>query len=209
VTTFQIEVRYPNLNFELIQAGKAGTRRLIGPLQNGDVLLESTIPEKITIYATCEAPVKKVVFKLTGPYQKTFVAERFPFSLFDEEIGFAPIAGSYTLNAVALNDSVQVSASTILFKVQTTQPLSDWEVYPNPFSDVCNIKLPDNADLSRLTFKIVAVTGQILPIPEKQTLVIDKVAYLNLASSQIPAGTYLLQVFQNETLQKVVKIVKQ
>jgi hypothetical protein len=209
ITTFQIEVRYPNLNFELIQAGKAGTRRLIGPLQNGDVLLESTIPEKITIYATCEAPVKKVVFKLTGPYQKTFVAERFPFSLFDEEIGFAPIAGSYTLNAVALNDSVQVSASTILFKVQTTQPLSDWEVYPNPFSDVCNIKLPDNADLSRLTFKIVAVTGQILPIPEKQTLVIDKVAYLNLASSQIPAGTYLLQVFQNETLQKVVKIVKQ
>lgn len=208
-TTFKIEVRYPSLNFELIQAGKAGTRRLIGPLREGDILLESTIPDKITIYAACEAPVKKVIFKLSGPYQKTFVAERFPFSLFDEETGFMPIAGSYTLEATAFNDSVRVSTSTIRFKVQTTRPLTDWEVYPNPFSMVCNIKLPDNTDISTLIFKLVAITGQALLIPEKQIVIIDKVAYLNLTSAQIPAGTYLLQVFQNETLQKVVKIVKQ
>ncbi len=208
-TSFQIEVRYPNLNFELIQAGKAGTRRLIGPLREGDILLESTIPEKITIYAICEAPVKKVFFKLSGPYQKTFVAERFPFSLFDEETGFTPIAGSYTLNAVAFNDSIQVSTSTIRFRVQTTQPLADWEVYPNPFSTVCNLKLPNNTDISALTFQVVTINGQILPIPHKQILIIDKVAYLDLATAQIPTGTYLLQVFQNETLQKVIKIVKQ
>ena len=208
-TTFKIEVRLATINFELIQAGKAGTRRLIGPLQDGDVLLEATIPERITIYATCEAPVKKMTLKLSGPYQKTVTVERFPFSLFDEETGFVPIAGSYTLTAAAFNDSVQVSASTIHFKVQTSRPLSDWEAYPNPFGEVCNVKLPDTADLTSLTFSLVSLTGQVLPLSEKQILIIDKVAYLNLTSSQLSAGTYFLRIFQNAALQKVVKIVKQ
>ncbi|MEI7586167.1 putative Ig domain-containing protein [Runella sp.] len=208
-TTFKIEVRYAAITFELIQAGKAGTRRLIGPLRERDVLLESTIPDRITIYANCEAPAKKVTFKLSGPYQKTVTAERFPFSLFDEETGFVPIVGSYTLEATAFNDSVQVSTSTIHFKVQTTQPLSDWEVYPNPFGDVCNIKLPDTIDVNALTFKVVSLSGQALPLLKKQILIIDKVAYLNFTSSRISAGTYLLQVIQNEIVQKVVKIVKQ
>jgi hypothetical protein len=208
-TSFKIEVRYAAITFELIQAGKAGTRRLIGPLREGDVLLESTIPDRITIYANCEAPVQKMTVKLSGPYQKSVTVERFPFSLFDEETGFVPIAGSYTLAATAFNDSVQVSATTIHFKVQTSQPLSDWEVYPNPFGEVCNIKLPNNTDFKTLTFNLVSVSGQVLTLSERQLLIIDNVAYLNFTSSQIPPGTYLLRVFQNAALQKVVKIVKQ
>lgn len=206
---FKVEVRYATINFELIQAGKVGERRLIGPLSNGDILLQSSVPDKITIYANCEAPVKKVRLKLTGPYQKITVAERFPFALFDETTGFTPIAGTYTLEATAFNDSLQVSATTIQFKIQTTQPLTDWQVYPNPFTEVCNLKLPDAMDAGRLTFRLISLSGQVLVLGKNQVTVIDKVAYINLSEAHVASGTYILQVFENETLQRGIKILKQ
>ncbi len=207
--TFNIVVRYANINFELIQAGKIGERRLIGPLLNEAVLSENTIPERITIYANCEAPAKKVTFKLTGPYQKTITAERFPFALFDETAGFAPIAGSYTLEATAYNDSLQVSAATIRFKILSSQPLTDWQVYPNPFSNVCNIKLPNSLDINALNFKLTSLSGQSRVLSRREILVVDNVAYLDLTSSQLPPGLYMLQVLKNDAVEKIVKIVKQ
>lgn len=207
--TFKIEVRYATIRFELIQAGKVGERRLIGPLSNGDILLQSSVPDKITIYAHCEAPVKKVRLKLTGPYQKITVAERFPFALFDETAGFTPVAGTYTLEATAFNDSLQVSAATIRFKIQTTQPLTDWQVYPNPFREVCNLKLPNAIEVGALTFSLISLSGQALGLEKDCISVIDNVAYINLSETRVAPGTYILQVFENETLQKGIKIVKQ
>ncbi|MFN8345137.1 MAG: putative Ig domain-containing protein [Spirosomataceae bacterium] len=209
VTSFKIEVRYASLNFELIQAGKAGLRRLIGPLREGDVLSEATLPERITIYAVCEAPVKKIHLKLNGPYQKSVTAERFPFSLFDEEAGFVPIAGSYTLTASAFNDSVQVSTASVRFKVQTSQPLADWEVYPNPFSEVCNVKLPDAADADKIDFKITSLTGSGITLNRERIQVADHAAYLDLTPLALPSGLYFLQIYQNGRFEKVIKIVKQ
>lgn len=206
--TFKIEVRYANISFELIQAGKIGERRLIGPLTNGDVLQEETMPNKITIYANCEVPAKRVLLKLTGPYQREITAERFPFALFDETTGFSPIAGSYTLEAAAFNDSLQVSAATIRFTIKTTQPLTDWQVYPNPFSNVCNVKLPDLLDINSLSFRVIAVSGQEIMMAKRQITVVDKVAYINLSDAQLPSGTYILQVFDNETLLKGIRILK-
>jgi len=207
-TTFNVVVRYADLNFQLIQAGKAGTRQLIGPLRDGDLLLEANLPERITIYADCEAPVQKVVFKLSGPFQKTRIVERFPFAFFDEETGFVPIAGSYTLEATAFNDSVKVSASQIRFKVNASQLLADWQVYPNPFSEVCNLKLPDDTDKNNLIFRLVSVSGQTISISPSQVLIVDKVAYIDLSSIQTPTGTYLLKVFRQDALLKVIKVVK-
>lgn len=208
-TTFTIEVRYATINFQLIQAGKAGTRQLIGSLFNGAILTESNLPSRITIYANCDAPIKKMVFKLSGPFRKNLTVERFPFALFDEETGFIPIAGSYSLEAIAFNDSLQVSATTIQFKVESASPLTDWQVYPNPFGEVCNLKLPDDIDLNALEFKLISVSGQAMSIFPKQLTIIEKVAYLDLVPLRLSTGIYLLQVHQNETLMKVIKIVKQ
>lgn len=206
--TFKIEVRYATINFELIQAGKVGERRLIGPLSNGDLLLESSVPDKITIYANCEAPVKRVRLKLTGPYQKITVAERFPFALFDETTGFTPIAGTYTLEATAFNDSLQVSATTIRFKLQTTQPLTDWQVYPNPFTEVCNLKIPDGLDINLLRFQLVSLTGQTTLLTRKEITITDQVAYINLTSIGISPNIYFLQILKDTAVERVIKIVK-
>ncbi|WP_041341737.1 putative Ig domain-containing protein [Runella slithyformis] len=207
--TFTINVRYAAINFELIQAGKVGERRFIGPLSNDDILLQSSIPEKITIYANCEAPVKKVRFKLTGPYQKITVADRFPFALFDETAGFTPVAGTYTLEATAFNDSLQVSAATIRFKIQTTQPLSDWQVYPNPFSEVCNLKLPKGFDRNSAGFNVVSLSGQTIFSGRKEIMIIDDVAYIDLTPYRISPNIYFLQVLNGDTVEKVIKISKQ
>ena len=79
-TTFKIEVKQPQLSFELIQAGKAGLRKSLGVLENGEVLEEATLPTSFTIYANSEAPATKVNFKLKGPYSKSYTATRFPFA---------------------------------------------------------------------------------------------------------------------------------
>ncbi|MEZ4902837.1 MAG: putative Ig domain-containing protein [Spirosomataceae bacterium] len=207
-TTFTVEVRTPNINFELIQAGKAGTRQLVGPLSDGAVLTSFNVPQRITIYANCDAPIKKIAFQLKGPFRKNITTERFPFALFDEETGFVPIAGSYTLEATAFNDSIQVSTATVRFKVATTQPLVDWQVYPNPLGEVCNLKLPEDAPINDLTFRITTTTGQASLIASDHVTIVEKVAYIDLASLQLPTGSYLLQVFQNGIVLKVVKILK-
>lgn len=207
-TTFTITVRLAQLDFQLVQAGKVGTRQVVGTLKNNDVWQETSLPDKVTIYAFCDAPVKEVRFRLSGPYQKSITATRFPYTLFDEETGFAPIAGTYTLEATAFSDSMQVSTAKIQFKVQPSQSLQEWDVYPNPFSTVCNIKLPSNANPSALVFRLVSASGQSRPITPQQVTVVDKVAYLNLTPMSLPTGTYFIQILENDTLQQVIKVGK-
>ncbi|MFN4147149.1 MAG: putative Ig domain-containing protein, partial [Runella sp.] len=208
-TSFEIEVRYANIRFELIQAGKAGSRRLLSELKNGDVLLESNLPASVTIYAHCELPAQRLDFRLSGPYQKQITVSRFPFALFDEETGFVPIAGSYTLEAIAYNDSLAVSATKINFNVKTSQPLGDWQAYPNPFDGVCNVKLPDATDETSLSYRLVLPTGQAISISLSNVTIVEKVAYFNFSTMSLPTGTLFLEIYQQQQLQKILKIVKQ
>lgn len=207
-TSFQIEVRYAQLNVELVQAGRVGTRKLIGILQDGDVLQAATLPERLTIYANSDLPARKITFQLQGPYRKMLTVEKFPFALFDDETGFAPVAGNYKLQVEAFGDSLKISEKTVNFSIQTDQKLADWQVYPNPFSDVCNLKLPASLQANTLTFSLINLIGQPVKLSKSQIFVSDQVAYLDLSNAQLPAGTYFLQVFQSGSLEKVVKVVK-
>jgi len=206
--SFKIEVRFAQLTFEMIQAGKVGTRQLIGPLRNGDVLKTSSLPERFTIYASSEVAAKKVTFKLQGPYNKTLTVQKFPFALFDDETGFAPVAGSYTLQAEAFGDSLKTSQASIQFEIQTDQTLADWQTYPNPFEAVCNLKIPAAFDFMNLNFEVVSLNGQRVSVPKNNMRGANQVVYLDLDTLQLPSGVYLLQVLQKGTTEKIIKIIK-
>ncbi|WP_037327800.1 putative Ig domain-containing protein [Runella zeae] len=207
-TTFQIEVKQAKLSFELIQAGKVGTRVKIRDLKNNDILTENALPPRITIYANSETLASKVDFSLRGPYQKNFTATRFPFALFDEETGFMPIAGRYLLEAIAYNDSVKVSSAQIWFTVTASQVLSEWQVYPNPFESVCNIKLPTGIDPQHLQYQLVSTSGQVIKLSASVITIVDDVAYINVASLSLPSGTYVLGVYDKEKKIKSIKVLK-
>lgn len=206
--SFKVEVRLSQLTFELIQAGKVGTRQLIGPLRNGDVLKMTSLPERFTIYATSEVAAKKVIFKLQGPYNKTLTVEKFPFALFDDETGFAPVAGRYTLQAEAFGDSLKISQTSIQFEIQTDQTLADWQTYPNPFEAVCNLKIPIALDFNNLNFDVVSLNGQRVSVPKGNIGGANQVMYLDLQTLQLPSGVYFLQILQKGTVEKNIKIIK-
>jgi len=191
-TTFKIVVKQAQMSFELIQAGKAGQRRSMGLLNEGDVLSEATLPQRITMYANSEAPATKVNFVLRGPYSKTFTATRFPFSLFDEELGFVPIAGRYRLEATAYSDSAKVSAASIQFTVKATQAIQEWEVYPNPCFETFVMKVPNSVVFNgKLT--LIAQTGQSTTLTfNKDFWVSDGYLYVDLRNRSLPQGSYFL-----------------
>lgn len=206
--TFNIEVKQAQLSFELIQAGKVGTRKSLGILKNGDVLTEAMLPPSITVYANSEAPATKVNFVLRGPYSKNYTATRFPFTLFDEEMGFVPIAGRYVLEAVAFNDTAKVSVATIQFTVKSDQTLQDWEAYPNPFDRVCNVKLPKDLELSSVEYQLLTATGSSLPLNKAIVTVVEETAYIDMTSLSLPKGTYFLKILESGSLKKIIKILK-
>ncbi len=206
--SFKIEVRLAQLTFELIQAGKVGTRRLVGPLRNGDQFTAATLPDRITIYANCDVPAKRVVFNLTGPYRKRITVSKFPFALFDDETGFVPVAGQYVLKAEAFGDSLKVSETSIGFEIQTSQTLTEWQIYPNPFDEVCNLKLSNQLNINELSFSVVNLTGQRVFIPSQYVSIVGQVAYIDMGGLQLVPGVYLLQVLKDGVLEKVVKIIK-
>jgi Beta-galactosidase/Secretion system C-terminal sorting domain/Putative Ig domain len=203
--TFTITVIAAPINFELLQAGKAGTRKSLGNISNGAILQAETLPERINIHSTCELATTEMQLTLTGPYRKSGQILQFPYSLFNDETGFVPYAGSYTLKAVAMRNEVVLNTATIQFTIKTNQSLSDWSIYPNPMTDVCSIKLPNNTNAQTLRFSLVNAAGQILPIDAKQITIIGGLAHLSWAN--VVGGTYLLKVMANDELLHTEKIL--
>ncbi|MCU0339040.1 MAG: putative Ig domain-containing protein [Spirosomaceae bacterium] len=208
-TSFTIVVRPAQLSFQVIKAGKIGTRQILGALNNNDTWTEASLPERITIYAFCDAPIKQVRFELSGPFQKSLTATRFPYTLFDEEEGFAPIAGDYTLFATAFNDSIQVSTARIQFKVQPSQPLQEWSAYPNPTTDVLSLMLPATFVNQKLTFQIVSTFGKILNVHPTHINVASNVVYLATAPYTMGSGTYFIKIIPEDSSPIIIKFVKQ
>ncbi len=208
-TMFRIDVRFPAFSLELQQAGTPAFRRFITEIKNNDVIQAATLPDKVNLYVTCEAPFNKITFGLSGPYRKYLTVNKFPYTLFDQETGFAPISGAYTLQIQAFKDSVKVSESTIKFKIQSDRPLTDWQVYPNPFDQICNIKIPDNLTVLDLSFSIISITGQRTNISKSYVNASEQVAYLDLAEVPLSKGLFFIEIYKDQELLKIVKVIKQ
>jgi Beta-galactosidase/Putative Ig domain len=206
--TFTIEVLYPKLNFELFEAGPPSSRKLITNLKNGDFLQAQILPQRINIRVNAETGVNKMVLKMVGPYQKSGEVKVFPYTLFDDEYGFAPIAGTYTYTATAYTDTLVMSQESITFKIVPPQPLPEWVVYPNPFENVCNFKLPLNFDVNKLTVTLIYSTGQRVSISKPSIFVADELVHILLDDLNLVPGTYFLELNEDQNIKKIVKVVK-
>jgi hypothetical protein len=206
---FRIDVRFPAFMVELQQAGTPAFRKFISEIKNNDIIQAASLPDKINLYATCEAPFNKMTFNLSGPYHKSLTVNKFPYALFNEEIGFAPTIGLYSLQMTAFKDSLKVSKATIKFRIQTDKPLTDWQVYPNPFDQVCNIKIPNNLVATDLTYNIISATGQRINISKININSSEQVVYIDLGAVQLGTGLYFIEIYKDQERLKIVKIIKQ
>jgi hypothetical protein len=211
-TPFLIKVEVPSLSFDLLQAGRAVDRRKLRALRDNDILLVDSLPERLTIYAYGNFDFDQVQFLLTGPYRQQTSARKFPYALFPEREGFAPYIGRYTLSATAYKKDSLVLTTTIRFGIATgdstnlSRDLPDLQVYPNPFDQVVNIKLP--ASSADYTFSLVTISGQRLPVSNRKVSVNDQIAHIDLSDFSLAAGIYFIRLEENGELVRLFRIFK-
>lgn len=215
-TSFKIVINYPSVFFDLIEGGPPGKRRLIQRLKANDQLLAHTLPNSLNVYAACDAAFDNFELELSGPYSQSTKTTRSPFSLFDGDEGFPTVVGTYQLKGTAYFRQQLVASTTYLFRIvptdaTTKQPreLEDWAVYPNPFNEFINVKLPNNAPAQGWRLELTTLNGQTVPLPVRSTIVLNKLLTLNTNSLGMASGTYLLKLTNETGEVKSFKVVKQ
>lgn len=213
-STIYLNVVPPNIDFEVMTAEYFDTQiQTWGMLNDKRTLYLNALPSKINILAYCNLDSVEVKFDLTGPYKFNRTSDRTPFNLFGDGRGLAFPVGTYTLSANAYRNDTVVSSKKIQFfvvksTISTENPLSDWQIYPNPFEQICNIKIPDNEDFTTLEFIIFTSIGQPQPIKKDFISLINNTAYLDLDHIDIPSGNYILEVNKSGQVLKRVRISK-
>lgn len=209
-----LEIVPPIIDFELIKADYfTETLEPWGFVFNKRVLYLDLLPEKLNIIARCNIDSINFIFNLTGPYKFSRSSDRIPYNLFGEGRGLKFPVGTYTLSAKAYKNDSVITSKTILFFVSASinpaeNVLPDWRVYPNPFEQICNIKLPDNEDLTLLNFALFTATGQKQVIKKDFISIVEKTAYIDLGHVDIPAGNYILEVNKEGTVLKRMRVSK-
>jgi Beta-galactosidase/Secretion system C-terminal sorting domain len=209
-----LDIVPPIIDFELIKAVYfTETLEPWGFITNKRVLYLDLLPEKLNILARCNLDSVDFVFNLTGPYKFTRTSDRIPYNLFGEGRGIKFPVGTYTLSAKAYKKDSVISSKTIQFFVSaSTNPveniLPDWRVYPNPFEQICNIKLPDNEEFTKLNFALFTATGQKQEVKKDFVSIVEKTAYIDLSLTDIPTGNYILEISKDGDVLKRVKVSK-
>ena len=99
-----LKVEVPKLQFDLLRSGRAIDRQLIRTLNQGDTLYAGSLPSLLNIYTYGNFDFERLDMTLSGPYRHDAMATKFPHALFNDESGFAPYIGSYTLVAKAYKE---------------------------------------------------------------------------------------------------------
>lgn len=217
-STVFFDCALPGINFELIKATYFENNTPIegrGWIENNRVIYVESLPEKLNIIAHCNLTSVVFRFELTGPYNFKRVSERPPYNLFGEgEIrGFRFPLGRYTLTAGVYRNDTLLTSKTVNFTVKystdsTKNILEDWAVYPNPFENVCNIKLPAEEPFTNLEFSLLTYTGRRISIPKQYIKLIDGVAYIDLGALDVVVGSYLLEISKPGEVLKRIRIAK-
>ena len=213
-TYMYVESIPPVIDFELIKADYFDVPiEGWGFINDKRVLYLEDLPEKLNIVARCNLDSVKFKFDLTGPYRFSNTSDRMPYNVFGEGRGMAFPVGTYTLVAKAYKNDSVITFKTVHFIVKastdsTENVLSDWRVYPNPFENICNVKLPDGEEMTDLSFSLSTSYGQKIAIKKEYITFVDRMAYIDLGRIGIAAGSYILEVKRNNTSLKRIRVAK-
>ncbi len=205
----------PIVDFELVKADYFDVPlEPWGFLTNKRTLYLEVLPEKMNVIARCNLDSVNFIFELTGPYKFKRSSDKFPYNLFGEGRGIQFPIGTYTLSAKAYKKDSVITSKTVQFFVSaSTNPvnnkLPDWGVYPNPFEQICNIKMPDNEEIEKLNFAFYTVTGKKQEVKKELISIVEKTMYIDFGRSDIPSGNYILEVSKEGKILKKIRISKQ
>ncbi|MPR33818.1 putative Ig domain-containing protein [Salmonirosea aquatica] len=213
-TPFILNVEIPRLTFDLLRSGRAIDRQLIRTLKEADTLRAGSMPPLLNIYAYGNFEFDRVDFSLSGPYRHNATSRKFPHALFDDESGFAPYIGSYTLLAKAYKMDSLVLINSLRFSIapgdsiQTATSLDEWQSYPNPFENVFNIQLPESQPSAAYSFSLVNTSGQRISVPAKWVSFYNSIAQIDLSGLSIGAGIYFVRVESNGEYVRLFRVMK-
>jgi hypothetical protein len=121
--------------------------------------------------------------------------------------------GTYTLSAKAFKQDSVISSKSIQFFVKASTNSSaniidDWNAYPIPFQQICNVKIPETEDVEKLSFAYYTMAGKKQTIKKEHINIVEKTAYIDLGYSEIPTGNYILEISRGTEVIKIIKVSK-
>ncbi|CAH0997200.1 hypothetical protein EMA8858_03339 [Emticicia aquatica] len=209
-----VEIVPPIIDFELIKGDYFDVPiEPWGFIYNNRTLYLDALPEKLNVLARCNLDSVNFIFELTGPYKLKRSSDRLPYNLFGEGRGLSFPIGTYKLSAKAYKKDSVISSKIVQFFVKASTNSSnntiiDWQSYPNPFQQICNIKLPEEEDAEKLIFTYYDSIGKKQAIKKDYISIVDKTAYIDLGNSSIPTGNYILEISRDGQTLKTIKISK-
>jgi hypothetical protein len=195
---FVVMVEIPRLRFELVRGGSAVNQEIIRPLQQDDILEQRTLPALVNIFAYGNFDYDKVVFKLRGPLNISTSTSRFPYALFENEGGFTPFPGRYTLTVTAMEKDSSVITNSFQFSISygnefdISRDIEDWAFYPNPIETVLNVKLPAVLPGAEIDYFLITSSGKKMPISSGFITNSDHLAHIDLTG--MAAGIYFIRL---------------
>jgi hypothetical protein len=180
-------------------------------IADNQVLYINELPQFVNFIAKCNVDSITMKFEMTGPFHKNSISERFPFSVFGEGRGYYPPEGTYQLTGVALKKDSIVTTNTVTFTLlasRNSDKPAEWLTYPNPFIDVCNVKMPADIDPTNVSFKLVDLSGRISNIDDSQITSVKQTSYIDLRKNHLQQGAYFLQAVLNDDVVFQFKIFK-
>jgi hypothetical protein len=209
-----IESIPPAIDFELIKADYFDVPiEGWGLIQNNRTLYLEDLPKRLNILARCNLDSVNFNFELTGPYKFENISSRTPYNLFGEGRGLEFPVGTYTLTANAYQKDTLITFKTVRFTVKYSTDssqniISDWVVYPNPFENICNVKLPLEENYDLLDFVLYTTSGKRIAVKKEHIRLVNNVAYIDLGIIDIVAGSYILEVIKAGTSLKRIRVIK-
>ncbi len=207
-------VEIPRLRFELVRGGRAIEQAIIRKLEGDNVIPYEELPSTLNIYAYGNFNYDKVDFDLKGPYTRKSTTNKFPYALYENEGGFPPFVGRYTLTVKATEKDSSIVTNSIQFSISygdslnISKNIEDWSFYPNPTENVINIKLPSDRSTQLIQYSLVNMAGQKIKIPSLAISSSDYLTNINLEAIHIPSGLYFIRVESEDGFLKLYKIFK-
>ena len=209
-----VDIVPPIIDFELIKGDYFDVPiEPWGPVYNKRTLYLDALPDLVNILARCNLDSVNMVFELNGPYKFKRGSDKLPYNLFGEGRGMKFPVGTYTLSAKAYKQDSVISSKSIQFFVKastnsSSNSIGDWNAYPIPFQQICNVKIPETEDVEKLSFAYYTIAGKKQTIQKEHINIVEKTAYLDLGNAELPTGNYILEISRGTEVIKTIKVSK-